>query len=150
MHGSAVIAGKLLAVADRGGVVFDPAAEPEKAWCTVPTSLDLGWRGRAAAVGGVLYSYDFLGKIKGYDMVADKWRQVEGVDKELPKLRKAAVFGVGGKGAWRSEEMEIAIAGIKLSVVSSGGLQGSVEWSESVRLPVLKGSSIAYCISLEI
>lgn len=64
MHGNAVLEGKLLAMADRGGVVFDPVTS---SWDNVSKRLDIGWKGRAAVVDGVLFSYDFLGKIKGYD-----------------------------------------------------------------------------------
>ncbi|PKA51307.1 F-box/kelch-repeat protein SKIP6 [Apostasia shenzhenica] len=164
MHGNAVINGKLLAVADRGGLIYDPAAamdvEQEKAWGPLPTALDLGWRGRAAVVGGVLYSYDFLGKIKGYDLAYDDWMPVDGVDKELPKFLHGATLANFGdllclvwegrqSGRVRSKEMEIACAGIRISRTRTGGLQGSVEWSESVVLAIPKGSSIAHCISLE-
>lgn len=163
MHGNAVIGGKLLAVADRGGVVFDLAvasAETEeeqmKAWGTVPTTLYVGWRGRAAAVGEVLYSYDFHGKIRGYDLMKDEWKTVEGVDKELPKFLHGATLSNFGEmlclvweGRGRRKEMEIICAGIRVTVTSAGELRGSVEWSETIDLAIPKGSSIAHCISME-
>ncbi|XP_010926231.1 F-box/kelch-repeat protein SKIP6 [Elaeis guineensis] len=159
MHGSAVLSGRVLAVADRGGVVYDPAAELP--WGSVPAALDLGWRGRAAVVGGILYSYDYLGKIRGYDLGADEWKQVEGVERELPKfLCGATLANLGGllclvwegKRRWRSgsKEMEIEWAGIKVSKTDGGGLRGSIVWSESVSLAVPKGSSVAHCVAVEL
>ncbi|XP_073013403.1 F-box/kelch-repeat protein SKIP6-like [Typha latifolia] len=158
MHGCAVLAGKLLAVADRGGVVYDPAAEPP--WGTVPVELDLGWRGRAAVVGEMLYSYDFLGKIKGYDPQMDEWKTVEGVEKELPKfLCGATLANLGGvlcvvwegKGdGRRRKEMVVDWAGITVSKTQSGGLQGKVLWTDSVVLALPKGSSVAHCLALEL
>lgn len=53
MHASCVIDGKIYAMADRGGVVYNPVAGE---WASgVPKRIDLGWRGRAAVVDGVLY-----------------------------------------------------------------------------------------------
>ncbi|OAY69224.1 F-box/kelch-repeat protein SKIP6 [Ananas comosus] len=159
MHGSAVLAGRLLAVADRGGVVYDPAAEPP--WAAVAPGLDQGWRGRAAAVGGILYSYDFLGHIKGYDPELDEWKRVEGVERELPKfLCGATLSNLGGmlcvvwegkeKGDRRKKEMVIDWAGIEVSRTSDGGLKGRVLWVESIELAVPRGSFIAHCLALEL
>ncbi|KAK8971161.1 F-box/kelch-repeat protein SKIP6 [Platanthera guangdongensis] len=163
MHGNAVIGGKLLAVADRGGVVLDLAvasAETEevqlKAWGTAPATLDFGWRGKMVAVGEVLYSYDFRGKIRGYDLVKEEWKTVKGVDKELPKFSYGATLSNFGEmlclvweGRGRSEGMEIFCAGIRVTVTNSGQLQGSVEWLETIDLAIPKGSSIVHCISVE-
>lgn len=160
MHGSAVLCGRLLAVADRGGVVYDPAAEAP--WGPVPAALDLGWRGRAAVVGGILYSYDYLGKIRGYDLEADEWKQVEGLERELPKfLCGATLANLGGllcvvwEGKRRgrgsgSKEMEIEWAGIEVSKTDGGRLRGSILWSESVILAVPERSSVAHCVALEL
>ncbi|KAI0485906.1 hypothetical protein KFK09_029440 [Dendrobium nobile] len=163
MHGNAVIGGKLLAMADRGGVVLDPAvaaAEAEvmqdKAWSMVPTTLDLGWRGRAAAVGEVLYSYSYLGKIKGYDFTNDEWRPVDGLDKELPKfLHGATLTNLGEmlclvwEGKRKGMEMEVIFAGIRVTKTNNGGLQGSLDWLETFVLAFPKGTFISQCISLE-
>ncbi|XP_008781021.2 F-box/kelch-repeat protein SKIP6-like [Phoenix dactylifera] len=159
MHGSAVLAGRLLAVADRGGVVYDPAAEVP--WRPVPAALDLGWRGRAAVVGGILYSYDYLGKIRGYDLETDEWKQVEGLERELPKfLCGATLANLGGllcvvwegkrRGRSGSKEMEIEWAGIEVLKTDDGGLQGSIVWSESIILAVPKRSSVAHCVAVEL
>lgn len=161
MHGCAVLGGRILAVADRGGVVYDPAAPAGEArWGPVPPVLDNGWRGRAAAVGGILYSYDFLGKIRGYDLESNEWKQVEGMEKELPKfLCGATLANLGGllclvwEGkdlASGNKEMVIEWAGIEVSKTTDGKLQGSLLWQEPVVLDAPKGSSIAHCIALEL
>lgn len=163
MHGNSVIGGKLLAMADHGGVIFDPTvaaseaqAAHERAWSLVPTSLDLGWRGRAAAVGEVLYSYSYLGKIKGYDFAKAEWKTVGGIDKELPKfLHGASLANLGDllclvwEGRRKGKEMEVICAGVRVTKTDSGGLRGSVEWSETFVLAFPKGTSISHCISLE-
>lgn len=140
--------------------MYDPAAELP--WGPVPAALDLGWRGRAAVVGRILYSYDFLGKIKGYDLEADEWKQVEGVERELPEfLHGATLANLGGLlcvvwegkrgGRWRkNKEMEIEWAGIEVSKTESGGLRGSIVWSDSIILAVPKRSSIAHCVAVEL
>lgn len=156
MHGSAVLNGKLLAMADRGGVVFDPeASDDAPAWSFVSTELDLGWRGRAAVVDGVLYCYDFLGKIRGYSAKEDRWEEVKGIEKELPKfLCGATLANVGGRlcvvweGKGRGKEMEIACAEIEVFRDSGGGLSGSVIWSDIVVLAVPRGSSVVNCLAV--
>lgn len=52
MHASAGLDGKMYAMADRGGVVYDPRKE---VWALVERELDYGWRGRACMVDGILY-----------------------------------------------------------------------------------------------
>nr|DAD40187.1 TPA_asm: hypothetical protein HUJ06_014510 [Nelumbo nucifera] len=97
MHGSAVIDEKIYAVADRGGIVYDPG---EATWGYVPTELEAGWRGRAAVVDGILYCYDYLGKIRGYDAKEGIWKELKGVEKDLPKLLWGAMLAnVGGRVA---------------------------------------------------
>ncbi|KAG9451198.1 hypothetical protein H6P81_011163 [Aristolochia fimbriata] len=94
MHGCAVLEGKIFAMADRGGVVYDPKMS---IWDVVPKRLDLGWRGRAAVVDGILFCYDYLWKIRGYNVIEDKWKELKGVDKDLPKLSGATLANVGGR-----------------------------------------------------
>nr|XP_017235850.1 PREDICTED: F-box/kelch-repeat protein SKIP6-like [Daucus carota subsp. sativus] len=84
MHASCVLNWRIYSIADWGGVVFNAGT---REWGrNVPKRLDLGWRGRAAVVGGVVYCYDFLGKIRGYDVETDVWKELRGVDKSLPKF----------------------------------------------------------------
>ncbi|KAL5982037.1 hypothetical protein ACLOJK_016105 [Asimina triloba] len=150
MHGSAVVDGKVYAMADRGGVVFDPAAG---AWGSVSKRLDLGWRGRAAVVDGVLYCYDFLGKIRGYDGKEDSWKHLEGVEKELPSfLCGATLVNSGGRlcvvweGKRNGKEIEIWCA--EIEVFKQGeGLWGTVLWSEVV-MTVANGSSVVSCVAV--
>lgn len=153
MHANAVIRGKVYAMADRGGVVFDPK---EAAWGSVPSVLDLGWRGRAAVVGEVLYCYDYLGKITGYDVERDMWKEVKGIDKGLPKfLYGATMTNVGGKlvvvwegrGKGKGKEMEIWCAEIEVRKDGDEGLSGSIVWS-GVILLVPMGSSIGHCLAV--
>lgn len=161
MHGNAVLGGKLLALADRGGVMFDPATAE---WGPVSTTLDLGWKGRAAVVNGLLYSYDYLGKIKGYDPATDRWTAVEGLDRELPRfLCGATLAGLGGQlclvwegssrvgvqlTRWRKMEV-ISCALIDVSRTEEGGLRGSLVWKEDV-LAVPRGSAVAHCVAVEL
>ncbi|KAJ6733438.1 F-BOX/KELCH-REPEAT PROTEIN SKIP4 [Salix koriyanagi] len=65
MHGSAVVNERIYVMADRSGVVYEPKT---KKWDSVESGLDLGWRGRACVVDGILYCYDYLGNIRGFDV----------------------------------------------------------------------------------
>ncbi|KAF2293118.1 hypothetical protein GH714_037192 [Hevea brasiliensis] len=98
MHASAVIDNRIYAMADRNGVVYEPRT---KKWDSVGSELDLGWRGRACVVDEVLYCYDFLGKIRGFDVGKGFWKELRGVDKELPRfLAGATMANVGGSWWW--------------------------------------------------
>lgn len=151
MHSSAVLNGRIYAVADRGGVVYDVVGGR---WGNVPKRLDLGWRGRAAVVDGVLYCYDYLGKIRGYDVGEDVWLELRGVEKGLPKfLCGATMMNLNGRlcVVWEQKlagkEMEIMCAEIKVWRDGSGGLSGSVLWSDVILL-VPQGSSIVHCLAV--
>ncbi|KAK6922923.1 Kelch repeat type 1 [Dillenia turbinata] len=148
MHASAVMGDRIYAMADRGGVVFDPR---EKLWSGVSTELDLGWRGRGAVVDGVLYCYDYLGKIRGFDEEEDKWKEVRGLEKGLPKfLCGATMANVGGRlvVVWEakinSKETQISCAEIEVRKDDNGDLLGTIVWS-AVILSVPSGSSIVHC-----
>ncbi|XP_043722617.1 F-box/kelch-repeat protein SKIP6 [Telopea speciosissima] len=152
MHGSAVIEDKFYAMADRGGVFYDPF---EASWGYVPTELDLGWRGRAAVVDGVLYCYDYLGKIRGYDVKEGIWKELKGVQKDLPKfLCGATMANVGGRLSviWEKKgtgkQMEISCAEVEVHNDSNGGLWGSIVWSQVI-LVIPVGSSIVHCLAVE-
>ncbi|XP_059624376.1 F-box/kelch-repeat protein SKIP6-like [Cornus florida] len=149
MHASAVIYDKIYAMADRGGVVYDAVAAE---WSGVPTGLDMGWRGRAAVVGGVLYCYDYLGKIRGYDMEEDEWKELKGVEKGLPTfLCGATMANLGGRlcVVWErkgtSKVVEIMCAEIEVRKDRCGGLSGSIVWSDVI-LVVPDRSSIVQCL----
>lgn len=155
MHGSAVLGGKLFAMADRGGFIYDPAADDKAAWTNVSNELDLGWRGKAAAVDGILYCYDYLGKIRGYDEKEDKWEDVKGIEKELPKfLCGATLADAGGRlfvvweGKGRGRDMEIGCAEIEVVRESSGELRGSIVWSDFLNLALPRGSAIVNCLAV--
>ncbi|CAK9137410.1 unnamed protein product [Ilex paraguariensis] len=157
MHASAVVNDKVYAMADRGGVVYDAYA---KEWGGVPKRLDLEWRGRAAVVDGVLYCYDYLGKIRGYDMGEDVWKELKGVDKGLPKFLCGATMvnfngrlcvvweGKGkGKGKGSGKEVEIMCAEIEVHKDGGGGLSGSIVWS-NVILVIPSHASIVHCLAV--
>ncbi|XP_057516888.1 F-box/kelch-repeat protein SKIP6 [Amaranthus tricolor] len=159
MHASAVIEGRMYAMADRGGVVFEPGAGE---WGMVSTELDMGWRGRAAVVDGVLYCYDYLGKIKGFDVGENKWKELKGVDKNLPKfLCGATMANVGGKlfvvwegngngkGKENEKEMEVFCAEISVSKDDCGDLWGLIVWSDVI-ITVPKGSSVVHCLEVRL
>lgn len=81
MHASAVMEGRVYAMADRNGVVYEPEGGGE--WGVPEKRLDLGWRGRACVIEDVLYCYDYLGKIRGYDPKGRVWREVRGVESQI-------------------------------------------------------------------
>uniref|UniRef100_A0A5B7BGQ1 Putative F-box/kelch-repeat protein SKIP6 n=1 Tax=Davidia involucrata TaxID=16924 RepID=A0A5B7BGQ1_DAVIN len=151
MNASAVIYDKIYAMADRGGVVYDAVAAE---WGGVSTELDMGWRGRVAVVDGVLYCYDYLGKIRGYGEAEDEWKELKGVEKHLPKfLCGATMANLGGKlcVVWEAKgngkEMEIMCAEIEVRKDRGGGISGSIVWSDVI-LVLPKGSSIVHCLAV--
>ncbi|GMH23991.1 hypothetical protein Nepgr_025834 [Nepenthes gracilis] len=153
MHASAVVDGRIYGMADRGGVVFDPSLEE---WNPVSKRLDLGWRGRAAVVAGILYSYDFLGKIKGFDVVEDVWKELRGVEKDLPKfLSGATMTSIGGRllvlweGKGKGKEIEVLCAAIEIKKDDGGELWGSIIWSDVI-LRVPMRSSIVHCLTVAV
>ncbi|CAN6484781.1 unnamed protein product [Victoria cruziana] len=154
MHGNAVLDGKLLAVADRGGVAYDPR---NCSWSYVSCELDSGWRGRAAVVGGILYCYDYLGKIRGFDPDDSQWKKLKGVKKMLPKfLCGATMANVGGKlfvvwegngSAGKYKGTELFCAEIEVCKQESGKLQGSIVWTQVI-ISLSRGASIVQCLAL--
>ncbi|KAL8047261.1 hypothetical protein ABFX02_08G228700 [Erythranthe guttata] len=154
MHASAIIRGKFYAMADRGGVVYNLGSGE---WGNVPKRLDMGWRGRAAVVEDVLYCYDYLGKIRGYDVEEDKWRDLRGVEKGLPKfLCSSTMVNLSGrlcvvwegKGNGNRKEVDVMCAEIEVKRDSDGGLSGSI-LRVGVILVVPKGVSISQCLAVE-
>jgi len=120
----------------------------------VSTGMDMGWRGRAAVVDGVLYCYDYLGRIRGYNVEEDQWKELEGVGKGLPKfLCGATMANVGGKlfvvweGKGSGKEMEIMCAEIEVQKEMGGMLSGSIVWSDVI-LVVPNRSSIVHCAAV--
>lgn len=155
MHASAVIDNKVYALADRGGIVYDPK---QKSWEPVEMRLDLGWRGRAAVIGSILYCYDYLGKIRGFDEEDNDWKEVKGLEKGLPKfLCGATMANKGGnlvvvwEGA-RSARKEFEVCCAEIVVwkdESNGELWGSIDWSDVI-LTLPLGSSIVHCLSVRV
>ena len=152
MHASAVMDGKVYAMADRGGIVYDAR---ESSWGRVEGELDYGWRGRACVVGGVLYCYDYLGKIRGFHAREGAWREVKGLEGGIPRfLCGATMANLGGKLVvlWEEKgkkEMEIWCAEIGVEMRESGELWGEIGWVEKVR-SVPCGSSIVHCVAVEV
>ncbi|RZC43986.1 hypothetical protein C5167_036936 [Papaver somniferum] len=94
VHGCAVIGDKVYAMADRGGVLYDTK---ELSWDAVKTGINLGWRGGATVVDGILFSYDYLGKIKNFDENVKWWRELKGLGSGLHKFLCGATMAyVGG------------------------------------------------------
>ncbi|XP_047269965.1 F-box/kelch-repeat protein SKIP6-like isoform X2 [Capsicum annuum] len=153
MHASAVVGGRVYAMADRGGVVYDVEGCQ---WRSVSKRLDLGWRGRAAVVGGVLYCYDYLGKIRGYDVKEDVWKELRGVDKGLPKFLCGATMVnfddrlcVVWEGKGSGKEVDIMCAEIQVWRDEDGGLSGNILWSDMI-LVVPNGASIVQCLAVDL
>lgn len=152
MHGNAVLEGKLFAMADRGGVVYDPLTST---WNYVSTRLDNGWRGRAAVVDGILYSYDFLGKIRGYDLGKDRWLELQGLQKQLPKfLSGATLANVGGRlyvvweGEGANKHTDLLCAALDVRKESDGSLRGTILWSQVILSSLPRGTSTIQCLSM--
>nr|GMC63084.1 F-box/kelch-repeat protein SKIP6 [Ipomoea batatas] len=153
MHASTVMDGRVYAMADRGGVVYDVGAGH---WGTVPKRLDLGWRGRAAVVGGVLYCYDYLGKIRGYDVKQDVWKELKGVENRLPRFLCGATMVnfderlcVVWEGKGSSKEVQIMCAEIEVRKDENGDLSGTLIWSDAIHV-VPNGASIVHCMAVDI
>ncbi|KAF8011969.1 hypothetical protein BT93_I0178 [Corymbia citriodora subsp. variegata] len=151
MHASAVVDGKIYAMADRGGVVYDV---DKAVWESVESELDMGWRGRACVIDGVLYCYDYLGKIRGFDMRARVWKELKGVGSGLPKfLCGATMANLGGNlvVVWErkggGKVMEVWCAEIAVKKDEYGELVGCICWSDSV-LEVSNESSIVTCLAV--
>ncbi|KAL8477705.1 hypothetical protein ACS0TY_029848 [Phlomoides rotata] len=152
MHASAMIGSRFYGMADRGGVVYDVGGG---GWGNVPKRLDLGWRGRAAVVDNVLYCYDYLGKIRGYDVEGDVWKELIGVEKGLPKfLCSSTMVNLNGKlcvvweGKASGKEVEVMCAEIEVKRDVDGGLGGRI-LSLDVILVVPKGTTISHCLAVE-
>ncbi|CAM8880789.1 unnamed protein product [Rhodiola kirilowii] len=155
MHASAVIDNKVYALADRGGIVYDPKA---KSWEPVQMQLDLGWRGRASVIDNVLYCYDYLGKIRGFDMEDNAWKEVKGLDSGLPKFLSGAtmanrdgrlvVVWEGVRSARKVSEIWCAEIVVWKEDTNSE-LRGAIDWSDVV-LSVPLGSSIVHCLSVRV
>ncbi|RZC17739.1 4-alpha-glucanotransferase, chloroplastic/amyloplastic isoform B [Glycine soja] len=153
MHASAVVGDRIYAMADRGGIAFEPRS---CAWESVGGELDHGWRGRACVVEGILYCYDYLGKIKGFDVGRGVWEELKGLENALPRfLCGATMADLGGKlcVVWECQcngkEMEIWCAEIGVKKNSDGELWGQLGWFGKV-LSVPKGSSIVNCSSVSL
>ncbi|GAB2279357.1 hypothetical protein Dimus_013999 [Dionaea muscipula] len=151
MHSCAVVDGKVYGMADRGGVVFDPGSGE---WNPVSKRLDLGWRGRVAVVDGVLYSYDYLGKIKGFDVGKDVWKELRGVEKGLPKfLCGATMANVDGsllvvwEGKGNGKKMDVFCAEIEVKRDDHGELLGSIIWSDVIAVIPMR-SSLVHCLAV--
>eukprot|EP00250_Pteridium_aquilinum_P007693 c17363_g1_i1 orf=98-1156(-) len=145
MHGNAVLHDKLFAVADMGGIIFDPL---HSTWDCISNKLDAGWRGRAAVVNNVLFSCNNLGKLLGYDLEEDLWLEVQGWEKEVPKLVSCAMLtNVGGKlyvlweipqSGW---ETKFALAALDV-LKQPGLLTGKVLWYHVISCSMLVGATI--------
>ncbi|KAI4304588.1 hypothetical protein MLD38_040075 [Melastoma candidum] len=159
MHASATIDGRVYAMGDRGGVMYDAR---KRTWENVCGELDNGWRGRACVVGGVLYCYDYLGKIRGFDFEAGMWKELKGVGKGLPRfLRGATLVDFGGNlvvvweendggGSCKGKGMEIWCAEIRVRQDETcRDLVGEICWS-GCALSVPVRASIVCCLAVEL
>ncbi|XP_039005141.1 F-box/kelch-repeat protein SKIP6-like [Hibiscus syriacus] len=152
MHASAVIDGKVYAMADRNGVCYEVKSGN---WATVDSDLDNGWRGRACVIDGVLFCYDYLGSIRGYDVKEGTWKELKGWEKGLPRfLCGATMANLGGKlmVVWEAKngggkEMEIRCAEIEVKKDEAGELWGEIDWSDVVLL-VPREASIVHCLAV--
>ncbi|KAJ3670644.1 hypothetical protein LUZ60_008070 [Juncus effusus] len=154
MHGCVVLSNRLLAMADRGGVTYDPSIESP--WGSVPKRMDPVWKGRAAVVEEILYTVDYMGKIMGYDEKTNEWRLVLGLDEHLPNfLYEATLVDFDGilcliwENKYKrnnSKEMVVDWVGIRVVDLGEEGLVGSILWWETVALCLPDRSSIVQCL----
>ncbi|CAH9078536.1 unnamed protein product [Cuscuta europaea] len=153
MHASTVMDGKLYAMADRGGLVYNIGVGR---WETIPKRLYMGWRGRPAVVGEVLYCYDCCGNIRGYDVKEDGWKELKGIDEGLPRFLCGATMANSEEKlcvTWERngsscKGVEIMCAQIKVGKDENGDMCGILLWSDVI-LSVLKGSSVEHCIAVD-
>lgn len=154
MHASTVMESKVYAISDKGGVVYDASAGE---WGDFPKRLELGWRGRAAVVGGVLYCYNSSGEIKGYDEKEDVWKEVKGIEKGVPRFSCGATLVKFGEErllvAWEEngsdKDVRVMCGEIKVGRDGNGGLCGGVLWLDAI-LAVPNGASIGHCLAVDI
>ncbi|KAJ4966959.1 hypothetical protein NE237_018808 [Protea cynaroides] len=151
VRGTAMMKQKLIVLLDGGVFVFDPC---DSSWDYIPTEINLVRNGRASVVDGIVYYCDYLGKIRGFDVEEGKWKNLEGVQKDLPKiLNGVTLANVGGKLRVLWQEMdtgkqtEIFCAEVEVHKDSNGDLWGSIVWSQA--LLVIPESSIVECLEVE-
>lgn len=145
MHGNAVLEGKLFAVADMGGIIFNPSSST---WNSISVNLDLGWKRRAAVVNNILFSCNNLGKILGYDLEQDQWLEVQGWEQDVPKMVSCAMLtNVAGKlyVLWeipgRGWDTKLALAALDIHK-EQRMLWGKVLWYHVISCSMLVGATI--------
>ncbi|KAJ4969022.1 hypothetical protein NE237_015723 [Protea cynaroides] len=117
---------KLIVLLDGGFFVFDPC---DSSWDYVPTEINLVRNGRASVVDGIVYYFDYLGKIRGFNVEEGKWKNLKGVQKDLAKiLNGVTLANVGGKlhVLWQEmdtgKQTEIFCAEVEVRKDSNGDL----------------------------
>ncbi|MBA0802004.1 hypothetical protein Gohar_012337, partial [Gossypium harknessii] len=92
---------------------------------------------RACVIDGVLFCYDYLGNIRGYDVKEGTWKELKGLEKGLPRfLCGATMANLGGK-----------LMVIEVKTNEAGELWGNIEWSDVVLL-VPREASIVHCLAV--
>ncbi|KAJ7570512.1 hypothetical protein O6H91_01G123600 [Diphasiastrum complanatum] len=153
MYGYATLDKKLIAFADTHGVVFDPASV---SWNAISSVLDDGWRGRAAVVKDILFSQDYLGNVKGYDLTKDDWQELEGVEIRLPIFHSIATLCAVSDRLYVLEERplrdrelsELTVVGVEVEK-SPNRLEGRVLWSHVGSWNVSVGA-IIHCLPVRL
>ncbi|MBA0710965.1 hypothetical protein Golax_010206, partial [Gossypium laxum] len=130
MHVSVVIDGKVYAMDDRNRVCYEVKSEN---WEIVDSDLDNGWWGRAYMINGVLFCYDCLGNIRGYDVNEGTWKELKGLSRFLCN---ATMANLGGK-----------LMVIEVKTNETRELWGNIEWSNVVLLVPREGS-IIHCLAV--
>lgn len=103
--------------------------------------FDLGWRGRVCVIEDVLFCYDYLGKIRGYDFKERVWREVRGVELFFKFFCGVIMVNRGGKfvvlwegkvGSGGVRRMEIWCVEIEVERCGEGEIWGKILWFDIV------------------
>ncbi|KAK1371612.1 hypothetical protein POM88_037704 [Heracleum sosnowskyi] len=149
IYATCVVDSEIYAMTRKGWMVFNTMTEE---WRIIDRAMifNFRWGGRLAVASGVIYCYDFSGKIWGYIVQKDEWKELTGT---LPVISSGVtIFGLYGKlcVVWEvncRKETKIMYADIEVAEKSDGGLSGSVSWSGAI-FYLAPGSVLAHSLSV--
>ncbi|XP_030496467.2 F-box/kelch-repeat protein SKIP6 [Cannabis sativa] len=161
----AIVGGGVCIWVGQTGFKFDPKTN---VWEAFENELQSGWNGQNCVVNGVLYCYDSCGRFKGFDEVNGRWKEVNGVVKDLPAYMSGArMVSLEGKlvVVWgesdlngvfehfQKKRMELQWAEIEVKKDGNGDFWGKVYWWGNIEIPdwILGRCPLFYhCLSVSI